>query len=981
MSLTHKRRPFTILMALTTFAVSGVGGAHSLPVSAGEFGSAGSVASALSSVWATVLLANAQVGAAQEARPKLAAANSDAAKNDGFSALNSAPPLNADTKFEAVDPATASKSHTKPTAEELDNLLADLESSSYKRRREAFIKLCDRSYAIDTWLETKLARNSNPSSVPLLKWLVQLRRTEGDLVERLETLSVLQQASKGDDSQLFVMMLDDRWDQAIEVLRLLPPTVVRTMLKDRGELGRCVQLAWRAGQEWVIPELYKLVTEPAERVAINRWWKEIGLPDSWQMEEQDDAPSQLAKLEAAGQWAEAVAFAEKHATQLPFERTLIRAGDWDGWLEHFGSTAVTTGFSGKDLAPQQLVANLLLGRDDEAKKVWQKIKERPVANAMPGMLTLALAMDDDLAVQNYLKSQNPQNVFNVNLFQLGSIKQAFAAKGFTNFDDKQALKKWVKEEVSKLFADRSEMSANRSERDPLLAMFSAVHQMGIPEAQEGVDEACEAAISQNRSSNGAFRIRDILGVLVQLKQRDKAISYLESIAIEKGYPLTVYGSKELDANIESIEEPCFSILFSNQLAEPFLIFEYLVKHYDSSTDLGRDEVVKKALSDLEDLHAGRKPQGWEDDNFLRSLTLEVRNRITELDRDEASFCLSIAKVYEAFGNYNESVNLLQDFLYQSDSVRQLVKSLEKSGKLDLAGRLMYQRGVGGMLDLQWFLETCRLLEASGQFAEQDFLRMQQLSTVHNIPYLLVMPFYSVIPEDLVASSSETRSLVERWRRISPELQANVESAFRYMLSKKDLSESTLARRAAEMDWFNRSADSLRLSDSVVRFTFMSALPVLAIEAIHRNDEKAADRWIRMAHRIEPTQIQLAIDLMPWADKAFGREKADQWFNLYYQSMLKTIDDFPEDAVSLNNTAWLCAMCDRNLDKAFEFATRAVAKRADPTYLDTLAEVEFRLGNVEKALEITYQCQAREPRDEQHIQQMKRFAKVLATKND
>lgn len=224
-------------------------------------------------------------------------------------------------------------------------------------------------------------------------------------------------------------------------------------------------------------------------------------------------------------------------------------------------------------------------------------------------------------------------------------------------------------------------------------------------------------------------------------------------------------------------------------------------------------------------------------------------------------------------------------------------------------------------------------------------------------------------------------MVDRWRRIAPEKQANLEAAFRYMLSKKDINESTLARKAAELDWLNRSADALKLGDSTVRFVFMSAVPVLALEAVHRKDEQSADRWIRMAHRIEPTQIQLLIDILPWADKVFDKQVTDRWFDLYYKTMTQAIIDFPEDAVSLNNTAWLCALCDRNLDKAKEFATRAVAKRDDPTYLDTLAEVEFRLGNIEKALEISYKCQAREPRDEQHIQQMKRFAKALATKND
>jgi tetratricopeptide (TPR) repeat protein len=98
-------------------------------------------------------------------------------------------------------------------------------------------------------------------------------------------------------------------------------------------------------------------------------------------------------------------------------------------------------------------------------------------------------------------------------------------------------------------------------------------------------------------------------------------------------------------------------------------------------------------------------------------------------------------------------------------------------------------------------------------------------------------------------------------------------------------------------------------------------------------------------------------------------------------MVRAIEAFPNDAVTLNNTAWLCALCGRNMDKAKEFADRAVAIRHDPTYLDTLAEVEFRRGRAREALELSQQCREMEPRDDQHKKQIRRFSKALTPEHE
>src|SRR5262249_34703051 len=71
---------------------------------------------------------------------------------------------------------------------------------------------------------------------------------------------------------------------------------------------------------------------------------------------------------------------------------------------------------------------------------------------------------------------------------------------------------------------------------------------------------------------------------------------------------------------------------------------------------------------------------------------------------------------------------------------------------------------------------------------------------------------------------------------------------------------------------------------------------------------------------------------------------------------KTCNDFPESAIHLNLTAWLCARSQRRLNEALVLAGRAIALDDKvAAYHDTLAEVHFQLGDRDAAVAAARRC--------------------------
>ena len=84
-------------------------------------------------------------------------------------------------------------------------------------------------------------------------------------------------------------------------------------------------------------------------------------------------------------------------------------------------------------------------------------------------------------------------------------------------------------------------------------------------------------------------------------------------------------------------------------------------------------------------------------------------------------------------------------------------------------------------------------------------------------------------------------------------------------------------------------------------------------------------------------------------------------------------EHPSDASLLNNTAWMAATCNRELEHAQDFAQRATELSPDnPVYLDTLAEVHFRRGDRKAAAALARRCTELDPSAQHYRDQLARF---------
>jgi uncharacterized Ntn-hydrolase superfamily protein len=101
--------------------------------------------------------------------------------------------------------------------------------------------------------------------------------------------------------------------------------------------------------------------------------------------------------------------------------------------------------------------------------------------------------------------------------------------------------------------------------------------------------------------------------------------------------------------------------------------------------------------------------------------------------------------------------------------------------------------------------------------------------------------------------------------------------------------------------------------------------------------------------------------------------ADRERKLVGNMLTKALESKVEDAEYLNNLAWFCATGNVFLDKALVAAQRAVELDPEAAYiLDTLAEVQFRLGHREEAVAIIQRAIALDPESAYYKQQLERF---------
>ena len=155
-----------------------------------------------------------------------------------------------------------------------------------------------------------------------------------------------------------------------------------------------------------------------------------------------------------------------------------------------------------------------------------------------------------------------------------------------------------------------------------------------------------------------------------------------------------------------------------------------------------------------------------------------------------------------------------------------------------------------------------------------------------------------------------------------------------------------------------------------------------VHAIHRvrarglvaRGEVAAAWWdIEQAQAAQPGDADFVADMATHLAAAGRAADAERVFADCFAAYERICSGFPRSAQHHNGLAWLAARCGRRLDDARRHAETAV--QLDPgraAYLDTLAEVHFRLGDRERAIALEKQAVDREPKNPEFRERLKRF---------
>jgi tetratricopeptide (TPR) repeat protein len=139
------------------------------------------------------------------------------------------------------------------------------------------------------------------------------------------------------------------------------------------------------------------------------------------------------------------------------------------------------------------------------------------------------------------------------------------------------------------------------------------------------------------------------------------------------------------------------------------------------------------------------------------------------------------------------------------------------------------------------------------------------------------------------------------------------------------------------------------------------------------DDATFRRKIDEAVAATPVSSDVVISLYPLLKEAGRDADAQSLFDAAYTESKVVLNGNPSDPEVNNNLAWLCARCNQRLPEALEMSQRAVNSEPDNgAFVDTLAEVHFRMGNFEQAAALEERAVKFRPTDLFMRSQLERF---------
>jgi tetratricopeptide (TPR) repeat protein len=144
-------------------------------------------------------------------------------------------------------------------------------------------------------------------------------------------------------------------------------------------------------------------------------------------------------------------------------------------------------------------------------------------------------------------------------------------------------------------------------------------------------------------------------------------------------------------------------------------------------------------------------------------------------------------------------------------------------------------------------------------------------------------------------------------------------------------------------------------------------------ALKKGDQAAVDEHLTELLKLQPSDEDIATDIVPLLQQRKQTDAANQLFAAAYKEATGKLAADPTNPTLMNGVAWLDAECNENLPEALKLATSAVAAVPDSAeVIDTLADVNFHLGNAAKAVELESKALSLEPGDKFMTGQLAKF---------
>ena len=180
-------------------------------------------------------------------------------------------------------------------------------------------------------------------------------------------------------------------------------------------------------------------------------------------------------------------------------------------------------------------------------------------------------------------------------------------------------------------------------------------------------------------------------------------------------------------------------------------------------------------------------------------------------------------------------------------------------------------------------------------------------------------------------------------------------------------------------WFDLAVVQIMDSDQFLPTAYVT-LPVYvhrwSLEAaIEDADPVEASRRVTESLNLDPLDLDLSERLLPPMREAGMTDLADRTLARVLDHCEAHAKEFPGDAITLNNVAWVAAVNRQHLDRALDLSRQAVRVEPDSAiYRDTLAEILFLKDQNDQAIQIEKDCVIDDPGQWHLHQQIDRFSK-------